>query len=111
MGFSLWGLESSVFAYCYFRVLLSEKEFPGLCSRPTLITVYALWSCPDVKTEFCNGLLVFCVQGWFADIRGNFNARVGSTTREEDFVWHDVRGFHEMNESDYYLFVSCHVYT
>jgi len=40
----------------------------------------------------------------------DFNARVGNTPREEDSVWHGVRGYHgvgEMNESGENLLSFC----
>ena len=92
------------------RLLLTEKEVPGLGFRPlytTLPSVYAPThrSCPDLKSEFYNDLQVsldFMPKGDLLIMVGNFNARVGSTMRGEDSVWHDIRGYHgvgELNES------------
>ena len=89
-------MESSVFKYCYLRLLLSE-----------LISVYAPshQSCPDVKNDFYNDLqasLISVPKDNLPILIGDFNARVGSTSREEDSVWHGVHGYHgvgEMNES------------
>lgn len=100
------------------RLLLSENEVPGLGSRPfylSLISVYAPThrSCPDVKNEFYNDLqasLDSVPKDDMLILVGDFNARVGSTPREEDSVWHGVRGYHgvgEMNESGENLLSFC----
>ena len=100
------------------RLLLSEKEVPGLGSRPfyiSLISVYApsYQSCPDVKNDFYNDLqasLNSVPKDDLLILVGDFNARVGSTPREEDSVWHGFRGYHgvgEMNESGESLLSFC----
>ena len=84
------------------RLLLSDKEVPGL--SVTLISVYAptYQSCHDVKAEFYNDLQVLdsVPKDDLLISMSDFNARVGSTTREENSVWHhgDVCGFHDVGE-------------
>ena len=99
-------------------LLLSEKEVPGVCSRSfciSLISVYASThrSCPDVKNDFYNDLQALLNSMPKDDLLilvGDFNARVGSTPREENSVWHGVHGYHgvgEMNESGENLLSFC----
>ena len=76
------------------RLLLSEKEIPGMGSRPfyiSLISVYAPThrSCPDVKNDFYNDLQASLNSMPKDDLLifvGDFNARVESTPKEEDSV-------------------------
>ena len=97
------------------RLLLTEKEVPGLGSRPlyiTLLSVYAPThrSCPDLKSEFYNDLQVsldFVPKGDLLIMVGDFNARVGSNIRGEDSVWHDYHGVGELNESGEDLLSFC----
>ena len=112
-GDNVWNPVSSCIVTL--RLLLSEKEVPGLGSKPfyiSLISVYAP-TCPDVKNGFYNDLqasLNSVPKDDLLILVGDFNARVGSTPREEDSVWHGVRGYHgvrEMNERSENLLSFC----
>jgi len=109
-GGEVWNPVSSCIVTL--SLLLSEKEVPGLGSRPfyiSLIIVYAPThrSCPDVKNDFYNDLQASLNSVPKDDLLisvGDFNARVGNTPRKEDSVWHGVG---EMNESGKNLLSLC----
>ena len=68
---------------------------------------------PDVKNDFYNDLqasLNSMPKDGLLILVGDINARVGSTPKEDDSVWHGVRGYHgvgEMNESGENLLSFC----
>jgi len=80
------------------RLMLSEEEVPGLDSRPFYISLIGIYapthqSCSYVKNEFYNDLQALLNSVPKDDLLiliGNFNAKVGNTSREEDSVWHGV---------------------